>query len=203
MTMMTMVAGRTGPNLPGFNSDRLPSKLVSTSAESPTPRSNNHGALQFRFRMVARMKAIKLGFQWWHNMKLRLKLTIGFLFLSGLIGVSGGSGLYSVKNIDQSVGVLSTVASPLLEEAMGLVDSMQKMHIALLDALAQQDVAHLQPDVGVLGVRLEGGLVVLQSLVERALLEMLLRTREDLALVDSQGPLRRTGGIRGRIPLPA
>ncbi len=78
------------------------------------------------------------------NMKLQMKLVLSFVFLSALIGASGGSGLYFVNRIADSVGTYSEVSSPLVDETMGLVDNMQTMHIALLDVLGRQDAAQIQ-----------------------------------------------------------
>ena len=72
-------------------------------------------------------------------MKLQRKLILGFIFLSLLIGASGGSGLFFVNKISNAVGIFSDVSSPLVDETTALVENMQKMHIAMLEALAQTD----------------------------------------------------------------
>ncbi len=77
-------------------------------------------------------------------MKLQLKLILCFVFLSALIGVSGGSGLVFVNRIAASIGVFSEVSSPLVDEATGLVAGMQKMHVALLDVLVRRDVEQIK-----------------------------------------------------------
>src|SRR5262249_4349385 len=60
-------------------------------------------------------------------------------------------------------------------------------------ARAELEVAHLETHVGVARVGVEEGLVVLQGLVERALLQVLLRGLEQFSLVDRRqtGPLVR------------
>ena len=78
------------------------------------------------------------------NMKLQMKLVLSFALLSTMIGASGGSGLFFVNRIAESVGIYSEVSSPLVNETMGLVGNMQTMHIALLDALGRQDEAQIQ-----------------------------------------------------------
>ncbi len=78
------------------------------------------------------------------NMKLQTKLILSFIFLSALIGASGGSGLLFVNRIADTVGVYSDVSSPLVEETMALVGGMQNMHVALLDALGGQDEDRIQ-----------------------------------------------------------
>ncbi len=77
-------------------------------------------------------------------MKLQMKLVLSFVFLSALIGASGGSGLLFVNRIADTVGVYSEVSSPLVEETMALVGGMQNMHVALLDALGRQDEDRIQ-----------------------------------------------------------
>ena len=78
------------------------------------------------------------------NMKLQMKLVLSFVFLSALIGASGGSGLLFVNRIADTVGVYSEVSSPLVEETTALVGGMQTMHVALLDALGRQDEDRIQ-----------------------------------------------------------
>ena len=78
------------------------------------------------------------------NMKLQMKLLLSFVFLSTLIGASGGSGLFFVNRIADTVGVYSEVSSPLVEETTALVGGMQNMHVALLDALGRQDEDRIQ-----------------------------------------------------------
>ncbi len=78
------------------------------------------------------------------NMKLQTKLILSFIFLSALIGASGGSGLLFVNRIADTVGVYSDVSSPLVEETTALVGGMQTMHVALLDALGGQDEDRIQ-----------------------------------------------------------
>ena len=65
-------------------------------------------------------------------------------------------------------------------------------------ALLEVDVTDLQADVGILGIRLQEGLVVLQCLVERPLLEVLLSRLEDLPLVDRQGGPSNPSVLRRR-----
>ena len=77
-------------------------------------------------------------------MKLQVKLVLSFALLSTMIGASGGSGLFFVNRIAESVGIYSEVSSPLVNETMGLVGNMQTMHIALLDALGRQDETQIQ-----------------------------------------------------------
>ncbi len=81
---------------------------------------------------------------WFRDMKLQMKLVLSFVFLSTLIGVSGGSGLFFVNRIADTVGVYSEVSSPLVEETMSLVGGMQNMHVALLDALGRQDETRIK-----------------------------------------------------------
>ncbi len=57
-------------------------------------------------------------------MKLQTKLILSFVFLSALIGASGGAGLLYVNKIAGSVAVYSDVSSPLMDETMSLVDGM-------------------------------------------------------------------------------
>ena len=78
------------------------------------------------------------------NMKLQPKLILGFVCLSALIGVAGGSGLLFVNRIADTVGVYADVSSPLVEETTALVGGMQSMHVALLDALGRQDLDRIQ-----------------------------------------------------------
>ena len=90
------------------------------------------------------MAQFKLKLGSFSNMKLQLKLILCFVFLSALIGVSGGSGLVFVNRIAASIGVFSEVSSPLVDEATGLVSGMQKMHVALLDVLVRRDVEQIK-----------------------------------------------------------
>jgi hypothetical protein len=70
-------------------------------------------------------------------------------------------------------------------------------------ALLELEITQLEADVGVLGIRLEKGLVVLRCLVQSALLQMLLGGLEDLPLVDRQGPLGlELRARRGVLALP-
>ena len=85
------------------------------------------------------MMRFNFGLGWFSRMKLQRKLILGFIFLSLLIGASGGSGLFFVNKISNAVGIFSDVSSPLVDETTALVENMQKMHIAMLEALAQTD----------------------------------------------------------------
>lgn len=67
--------------------------------------------------------------------KLRAKLTLAFLCLSGLIGICGVSGLLFVRGIGATVAVFSDVTSPLLGQTVGLVDNAQRMRTAFLAAV--------------------------------------------------------------------
>ncbi len=78
------------------------------------------------------------------NMKLQTKLILSFVFLSTLIGASGGSGLFFVNRIADTVGVYSDVSSPLVEETMALVGGMQNTHVTLLEALGRRDEDRIQ-----------------------------------------------------------
>ena len=78
------------------------------------------------------------------DMKLQMKLVLSFVFLSALIGASGGSGLFFVNRIADTVSIYSDVSSPLVEETMALVGGMQNMHVALLDALGRQDEGRIK-----------------------------------------------------------
>ena len=71
------------------------------------------------------------------NMKLRAKLLLSFALLAVLIGLAGGSGLYSVNKIDGAVGVFTETAAPMMEETAGLVNGMRTMHVTLLNALGR------------------------------------------------------------------
>ena len=78
------------------------------------------------------------------DMKLQMKLVLSFVFLSALIGASGGLGLLFVNRIADTVAIYSDVSSPLVDETMVLVGGMQNMHVALLDALGRQDEDRIQ-----------------------------------------------------------
>ena len=73
----------------------------------------------------------------------------------------------------------------VLHEAIGDLEVVAHGLLGL--ALLQVDVADLQADVRVGAVRLEERGVVLESLAQRPLLEVLLGRLEDLPLVDRQG----------------
>jgi methyl-accepting chemotaxis protein len=67
-------------------------------------------------------------------------MTMAFLFLSGLIGICGVSGLFFVQGIGATVSIFSDVTSPLLGQTVGLVDNAQRMRAAFLAAV--NDDAH-------------------------------------------------------------
>ncbi len=69
------------------------------------------------------------------RLKLRAKLTLAFLCLSGLIGICGASGLLFVYGIGATVSVFADVTSPLLGQTVGLVDNAQRMRTVYLDAV--------------------------------------------------------------------
>ena len=69
------------------------------------------------------------------RLKLRAKLTLAFLCLSILIGISGVSGLIFVYGIGSTVSVFADVTSPLLGQTVGLVDNAQRMRVIFLDAV--------------------------------------------------------------------
>jgi methyl-accepting chemotaxis protein len=74
-------------------------------------------------------------FSFFPRAKLRAKLTMAFLFLSGLIGICGVSGLLFVRGIGATVAIFSDVTSPLLGQTVGLVDNAQRMRTAFVAAV--------------------------------------------------------------------
>jgi hypothetical protein len=71
-------------------------------------------------------------------------MLLAFCFLALLIGISGSSGLYFVERIRGSVDTLSSFSAPLVRETQSLVESRQKMHVSMLEALLQQDASRDQ-----------------------------------------------------------
>ncbi len=71
----------------------------------------------------------------WGDMGLQTKLLSGFLMLVVAIGIAGGSGVYFSSRIGASVGTLTGVALPLLEEAVGLVEETRQVHIEMLEEM--------------------------------------------------------------------
>jgi hypothetical protein len=68
-------------------------------------------------------------------MKLKTKLTLALLLLAVMVGGAGGFGLWYVNRVANTAEVFSETAAPVLNEAMSLMNSLQGMHISLLEAL--------------------------------------------------------------------
>ena len=68
---------------------------------------------------------------------LKGRLILAFVFVATLIAVSGGAGLFFVNRMGATIQVFSNVASPLLIQASGLVENVQKTTIAVLEATNQ------------------------------------------------------------------
>jgi methyl-accepting chemotaxis protein len=81
---------------------------------------------------------------WLSGMNLRTKLVLSYLYMSFLIGASGGSGLYFANTIATSVATYSEVSSPLVGKVVSLVDGMQNMRIALLNALGSESEGEIR-----------------------------------------------------------
>ena len=66
---------------------------------------------------------------------LRFRLALAFLFVSLLVAVTGGGGLFFVKQIGSSVGLVAEVSSPLVHQAGSLSVNVQEISLSLSDAL--------------------------------------------------------------------
>lgn len=68
----------------------------------------------------------------WHNtmgnMKLATKLTIIFIFLVGIIGITGGSGMFFIKRIQ----ILSDSATPLVNITRSINERLHNIHVAII-----------------------------------------------------------------------
>jgi hypothetical protein len=87
-------------------------------------------------------------FKFMRHYQLRTRLTVAFLFLAGLIGICGASGLFFVQGIGATVSIFSDVTSPLLGQTVGLVDNAQRMRAAFLAAVNADhtDMNHAHAD---------------------------------------------------------
>jgi methyl-accepting chemotaxis protein len=74
------------------------------------------------------------------DLRLQTKLILGFLFLSILICISGGVGLFMMNKTQANIGDVTEVAVPLANVAAALQGNTQTLNGVLLDALSQRDV---------------------------------------------------------------
>jgi len=77
-------------------------------------------------------------------MRLRTKLLLAFLSLAMMVGGAGGFGLFYINSIAKTAEVFSDVAAPMVNETMALVNSLQEIHILLLEILDLQSIENHQ-----------------------------------------------------------
>ena len=73
-------------------------------------------------------------------MRLRTKLLLAFLWLAMMVGGAGGFGLFYINKIAKTAEVFTDVAAPMVNETMALVNSLQEIHIFLLEISAEAKI---------------------------------------------------------------
>ena len=79
-------------------------------------------------------------------MKLSTKLFLAFFILIGVVGVTGGSGLFFARRIQ----VLSDTATPLVKTSSELVDTIQNATISFLELSNLKDEQQIQAQANTL-----------------------------------------------------
>ena len=90
------------------------------------------------------MRFFKANIVNFRGMRLSFKLTLSFLLLVVIIGITGGAGLLVINKIQGKIGILSEVASPLVNITGELGDTLQRAHIASLEVLTLRDEQAIQ-----------------------------------------------------------
>ncbi|HET6279258.1 MAG TPA: MCP four helix bundle domain-containing protein, partial [Candidatus Polarisedimenticolia bacterium] len=73
-----------------------------------------------------------------NNLRLQWKLSLAFLMMAPLIAAAGGTGLVFISRINTSVDSVARVSMPIVQEATALVAEIDRMRLALADALSRQ-----------------------------------------------------------------
>jgi hypothetical protein len=109
------------------------------------------------------------------NFRLQTRLILGFSFLSILVCVSGGTGLFMMNQTRANIGDVTEVALPLVDAAASLQGNTQTLNGVLLDALRQSDAGSVNKSmarIGDLEAVGEEGLTRMQALSARGNLDL-------------------------------
>jgi methyl-accepting chemotaxis protein len=109
------------------------------------------------------------------NLKISMKLGLGFGLLSFLILVSGGAGLFYIDRIDGSVENFTGLASPLLDRVTDVEKKVQTMQVVTLGALSDPTNERLEmakADVESKAPAVRADMDVVQQLSDRGNLEL-------------------------------
>jgi len=86
------------------------------------------------------------------DLKLRVKLLLAFTFVSVLVAVAGGSGMFFITKIDGTIGIFSDVTVPLMAETASVINGNRGMQAAMQEALVGEDEESIQDYAGQLNL---------------------------------------------------
>ena len=142
-----------------------------------------HAARLFRYGDIAQgvrgIGCMNLKRMWSgiRSLRLRTKLTLAFLLVASMVSGAGGFGLFYIKQATQTAAIFSEVTAPIVHEAFTLIESLQTLHITLLQVFDLRDVESHQAYVQALAAfetAFPEGLARIQQLAATAQLHLAL-----------------------------